>query len=290
MGISAKVEARIASQIKKFLPILDQAKQRDISELDTSLIVCEMLTEVLGYNKFDNITTEHNIRGTYVDLAVQIDGTPRFLVEVKAIGISLKDQHVKQAVDYAANKGTEWVVLTNGVVWRVYNVQFSQPIEKNMICEIDLLSSRPKSPEVIECFGNLSREEFSKDTMSEFLQRKEIASKFAIASILVTDAMIDELRKEIRRLSGIRLEPDYLREVLLGEVIKRDLIDSEEGKAAQALVKRYLKAQARAKNRGSDENNEGTESSAELPAVKALSSNSIETSAPGATNSTNDQR
>ncbi len=269
MGISAKVETRIASQIKKFLPILDQAKQRDISELDTSMIVCEILTDVLGYNKFENITTEHNIRGTYVDLAVQTDGTPRFLIEVKAIGISLKDQHVKQAVDYAANKGTEWVILTNGAVWRVYNVQFSQPIEKNMICEIDLLSSRPKDPEVLECFGNLSREEFSKDSMTEFLQRKEIASKFAIASVLVTDAMIDELRKEIRRLSGIRLEPEYLRSTLAGEVIKRDLIDSVEGKAAQGLVKRYLKAQSRAKNRSPDEANGKSESSASLPTVEA---------------------
>jgi hypothetical protein len=277
MGISAKVETRIAGQIKKYLPILDQAKQRDISESDTSLIVCEILTDVLGYNKFENITTEHNIRGTYVDLAVQIDGTMRFLVEVKAIGIPLKDHHVKQAIDYAANKGTEWVILTNGTVWRVYNVQFSQPIEKILICEIDLLSTRPKSPEVLECFGNLSREEFSKETMTEFLQQKEIASKFAIASVLLTETMIDELRKEIRRLSGIRIETDYLRETLLDEVIKRELIDSEEGQAAQALVKRYLKAEARTK-RASDEENEKPESSATLPVAEISPSASVDSS------------
>jgi hypothetical protein len=40
-----------------------------------------------------------------VDLAVKIDDEIRFIIEVKAIGIDLKDAHVKQAIDYAANEG-----------------------------------------------------------------------------------------------------------------------------------------------------------------------------------------
>jgi len=274
MAVSAKVEGRIAAQLKRYQPILEQAKQRDISESDTCLIICDFLSDVLGYKKFDHITTEHNIRGSFVDLAVQTDGTIRFLIEVKAIGIPLKDQHVKQVVDYAANQGTEWVVLTNGAVWRVYRIQFSQPIEKTLICEFDLLSSGPKSPEVIECFGNLSREEFSKETMTEFFNQKEITSKFAIASVLLTEGMIEELRKEIRRLSGIRVDPEYLLETLSGEVIKRELIDSEEGKIAQATVKRYLRAQAREKNRASTDNEKPDTSSA-LPSVDLSADKSL---------------
>lgn len=271
MAASAKVEARIAAELKRFQGILAQAKQRDISESDTSLIVCDLLSDALGYKKFDDITTEHNIRGTYVDLAVQIDGKLQFLVEVKAIGIPLKDQHVKQVVDYAANQGTEWVVLTNGGVWRVYNVQFSQPIDKTLICEVDLLSSGPKSPDVIECFGQLSREEFSKDSMTEFLQRKEITSKFAIAAVLQTESMVEELRKEIRRLSGIRVDPDDLLETLSDEVIKRELIDSEEGKVAQATVKRYLRAQVREKNRSLAEDDKPN-SPVDLPPANSTTS------------------
>ena len=44
------------------------------------------------------------IRRTFCDLAVKLDGTLEFLVEVKALGLELKDQHMKQAVDYAANQ------------------------------------------------------------------------------------------------------------------------------------------------------------------------------------------
>ncbi len=43
------------------------------------------------------------IRGTIYDLAVKLDGALALLIEVKAIGLDLKDQHIKQAVDHAAN-------------------------------------------------------------------------------------------------------------------------------------------------------------------------------------------
>lgn len=242
---SQRLEARISSQLKKYQTVLTAAKQKDISESDTCLIIRDILCDVLGYKKFEDITTEHNIRGNFVDLAVQVDAKMRFLLEAKAIGITLKDQHVRQAIDYAANQGTEWVVLSNGAVWRIYKVVFSQPIDKVLVCEVDLLALGPKNPDAIELFGNLSREDFSKDTMSEYLQRKEMSSKFALAAVLLTDGMIEQVRKEIRRLSGIRIDSDYLRKTLCGDVIKRELIDSDEGKAAQSTVKRLLRAQKR---------------------------------------------
>lgn len=247
-----RVEARITAQLKKYQGVLEQAKQKDISESDTCLIIRDMLCDVLGYEKFEDITTEHNVRGNFVDLAVHTDGKMRFLIEAKAIGITLKDQHVKQVVDYAANQGAEWVVLTNGAVWRVYKVMFSQPIDKVLVCEVDLLSLGPKNADVVELFGNLSREEFSKDTMGDYLQRKEMSSKFVLAAVLTTETMVEQLRKEIRRLSGIRIDADYLKQTLCGEVIKRELIDSDEGKLAQTTVKRCLRAQKKVKNTDTD--------------------------------------
>src|SRR5688500_3442937 len=140
MPVSARIADRITTQLKRYQNILNQAQQRDVGESDTSRIISDMLHDIFGYDKYEHITTEHVIRGTYVDLAVEVDAELRFLIEVKAIGVPLKDGHVKQAVDYGANKGAEWVVLTNGAVWRVYKIIFAQPIEKTLICEVDLLS------------------------------------------------------------------------------------------------------------------------------------------------------
>lgn len=250
MAISAKVSLRISFQLKRYQAILAHALQRDVSESDTVVIIGDMLSEVLGYDKYQHVTSQYAIRGTYVDLAVKVDEDIRFLIEAKAIGIGLKDGHVKQAIDYAANQGIEWVVLTNGAVWRVYKVHFGQPIEKVLVCEVDILAASPKSSDVLEAFGNLSREGFSKGSMAELLQQKQLTSKFAVAALLLGDSMVDHLRREIRRLSpGLKVESEYLRSLLLNEVIKRDLVDSEEAKSANVVVKRFQRAIAREKKR-----------------------------------------
>src|SRR5947209_2862094 len=135
MGISKRATSRIVTELKRYQPILADAKRRDISESDTVVIVGDMLADVLGYNKYQEITAEFAIRGTYVDLAVRVGTDIRFLVEVKAIGSELKDNHVKQAIDYGANQGIEWAILTNGTTWRIYKILFKQPIEKTLVFE-----------------------------------------------------------------------------------------------------------------------------------------------------------
>jgi hypothetical protein len=250
MPVSAKVAERIATQLKRYQAILTQAQQRDVSEADTAIIISDMLSDVFGYNKYEHVTTEHAIRGTFVDLAVEVDEEVRFLVEVKAIGVPLKDNHVKQAVDYGANKGAEWVVLTNGVSWRVYKIVFAQPIDKTLVFEMDILTVSARSAEVLECLGNLSKEGFSKGSMGDLLQQKQVTSKFAIASVLLSDPMIAILRRELRRLSpGVRVDVEALRTTLAEQVIKRDLMDGEAAQAAQAAVKRLMRAHAREKSK-----------------------------------------
>src|SRR4051794_28573346 len=113
MAIANRVRERMALGLKRLLPILAQQKTRDISEADTVTLVKDVLSEVLGYDKYAELTGEHAIRGTYCDLAIKLDEKVTHIVEVKAIGIELDDRHVKQAIDYAANLGTEWVILTN---------------------------------------------------------------------------------------------------------------------------------------------------------------------------------
>jgi hypothetical protein len=249
MPVSAKVANRITTQIKRYQGVLTAIQKKDISEADTVTVINDMLADVCGYDKYQEVTSQYAIRGTFVDLAVKVDEDIRFLIEAKAIGIDLKDIHVKQAIDYAANEGIEWVILTNGAVWRVYKVHFGQPIEKILVCEVDVIALSPKSDEILECFGNLSREGFSKGTMADLLHQKQVTNKFTVAALLISDDVLDDLRREVRRLgSGVKVDIEYLRGLLTNEVIKRDLIDSEEAKAAFQNVKRLQRTAARKKS------------------------------------------
>ena len=248
MAIPKKVVSRIKSNFKKYQKILSDAKSRDVSESDTVVIIMEILSEVLGYNKFSEITTEYAIRNTYVDLAVKVSEDIRFLIEAKAIGVNLNDAHVKQAIDYGANHGIEWVILTNGIVWRVYKIHFKQPIEKTLISEIDILSDSTKNESVVECFGILSKEGFSKNSISAYFQQQQATSRFSLAALLLSEPVLTCLKREVKKVAPkLKVDNQELKSALKEEVIKRELMESDEAKSAEKFIKKNQKPIAKKK-------------------------------------------
>ena len=244
MAVPAKVESRLSTGLKRFQSVISSARARDVNESDTVTIVADVLAELFGYDKYSEITSEHTIRGTFCDLAIRVDGKLRFLVEVKAVGIGFKDGHVKQAVDYAANQGVDWVVLTNAATWRVYRLGFGKPIEKELVLEIDLLSLNPRSRADIECIALLTREGLLKSTLEDYHAQRQATSRFLLGALLLSDPSVQLLRRELRHLSpDVKVSLEDLRKALAQEVLKREVVEGEEAAAAQ---KRVAKASAKA--------------------------------------------
>jgi hypothetical protein len=239
MAIPSRIAERLASGLKRFQPILSSAKSRDVNESDTSMIVTDVLAEVFGYDKYSEVTRELCIRGTYCDLATRIEGKFQMLIEVKAIGLDLKDSHVKQAVDYAANQGIEWVALTNGNLWRVFRVIFAKPIDAELVLDIDLLALNPKNAEHLDSLYLLTRESMLKSGLYAYHDHLQATNKFYLAAVMLSDPVLETLRRELRRLSDVKLEVEKLREALKQEVIKREVI---EGERADDARKKVLKA------------------------------------------------
>jgi predicted type IV restriction endonuclease len=65
----------------------------------------------------------------------------------KATGIDLKENHLKQAIDYAANHNVQWVILTNGAIWKIYKMRFEQPISYDLICTFNFMDINLKKEE-----------------------------------------------------------------------------------------------------------------------------------------------
>jgi len=241
-NLSAKVAQRIAMGIKKFQPILVSAKARDINESDTVIIVTDTLQEVFGYEKFTDITSEHMIRGTFCDLAIKLDGRLALLIEVKAIGTELKDQHVKQAVDYAANQGCDWVALTNGIHWRVYKVVFAKPIDNELVVDIDMLQLNPRTDCDLELAALLGREGWQKERLGEYQAQRQALSRFTVAAVLLSDSVSDVIRRELRRVSpDAKIDSDEVDAVLRNEVLKRDVLEGDKAELAKKLVAKAAK-------------------------------------------------
>ena len=218
-SIPKKVAERLVSGIKKYQPILTAAKARDVGEADTVTIIKDILTDVFGYDKYTELTSEVAIRGTYCDLAIKIDGAIRMLIEIKAIGIELKDQHVKQAIDYASNQGIDWVILTNGISWRVYHLIFSKPIDQDLIVNIDFLNLNARNENDLDLLYLWCKEGWQRSVLDEYKTQKQALSRFFIGAMLQTTPVLEIIRRELRRISpDVRIDLDQLKDVLLGPV------------------------------------------------------------------------
>jgi hypothetical protein len=246
-AIPKKVTERLVAGIKRFQPILANGKSRDLNEADTVTIIKDMLADVFGYDKYSEVTSEHAIRGSYCDLATRIDGTIAALIEVKAIGLELKDNHVKQAVDYAANQGVDWVLLTNGNVWRVYRVTFSKPIDQELVVDLNFSEISHKSDHDLEALYLWCKEGWIKSALGDYYIRKQALSRYFLGAVMLTDPVLDVMRRELRRISpDVKIDSDQLREVLINEVIKREILDGDKAETARKKISRSANTALRA--------------------------------------------
>jgi predicted type IV restriction endonuclease len=249
MKISKRFIDRARPALRKYQRILESARVRDVGESDTAMIVSDFLTDVLGYDKYKDVTTEFAIRSTFCDLAIKLGGDVRYLIEVKSIGTDLRENHLRQACDYAANQGVEWVLLTNGAQWQAHRMRFEQPIRNDMVFTADLLDSRSKPNELLEKFYLISKEAGSGNAIAQYWRSKEATSRYVIAQVLLSEAGVTPLRNQLRRMfPGVKISPESLVSLLRHEVIKRDALDGEKATAAEKLVRRTLKKRSREKS------------------------------------------
>ena len=241
-----KTQDRLITGLKKYQPIIRKLRERDISEADTVTVIKDMLTDIFGYDKYTELTSEQQIRGTFCDLAIKIEGKIEYLAEVKSAGTNLSESHLRQAVNYGAHEGIEWVILSNAITWKIYKIKFAQPIDYEEVFCFDMSEISSRSSDDLEKLFMLCRESISSDALTEFHRQAQIFNRFVISELLQSDAVIASLRREFRRLfPGVRANDEDIRAMLTTDVLKRDTLDGEPPKNAKSMVKKATAALAR---------------------------------------------
>ena len=241
-----RVSERLVRAITKYQQVLQFAKDRDVNESDTISIIKDMLADVFGYDKYLDVTSEFAIRGTFCDLAIKIENKVEFLIEAKAIGLELKEGHLRQAIEYGANNGVPWVLLTNGIVWRVYKIRFEQPINYDLVCEFSFAELDTKNEEHQEKLFIVCKEGLVKAAREEFHEKILTVNRFVLGALILGDEVVGVIRRELRKLSdGVLVTPEEIGMVLANEVLKRDVLEGDDASKAQARVRKFYGKAAR---------------------------------------------
>lgn len=248
MQLPKRFVDRAKANLRRYQKVLESARARDLNESDTATIVSDFLTDVLGYTKYEEVTSEFAVRSTFCDLAVTVSGDLRYLIEVKSAGTDLRENHLRQACDYAANQGVEWVILTNGVIWEAHRMRFEQPVQHDIVFRVDLLDPDAKAPSILEKLYLISKEAGGGREIDRFYKSKEATSRYVIAQLLLSEPLLGTLRRQLRAtFPEVKVDETMLAGILRNEVIKRDALEGEKATAAERVTRRAARKRARAK-------------------------------------------
>jgi len=200
---------QITKGIDKYIPIFQEAREKDMNEADIVTRVVKFSEEVLGYDVFKEITKEFQIKERYVDLAIKIDDKVKFYIEVKSANVKLKESQIYQAESYASQSGIPWVVLTNGTEWQLYHLVFDKTgIDHSMVFSIDLLNGNTE--ENADKLYYLSCSAMRKDEIENFWQKQVSLNPDSIIKALFHEDTLTAIRREIRRMSDVLVDEDEI--------------------------------------------------------------------------------
>ena len=207
---------------EKFQKPLADLVARDANEGDTRLLITDVLCEVLGYDKYEDLTTEYQVKGEFADYGIRIDKQLVAFIEVKRATTKLGAKHLRQVEMYAVNEGVEWVWLSNGSVWQIYHIEGGLPVIIDLALEIDLLNSTPAQR--ANALFYISKEALKRKLVDELWQEKRAKSPKSLGQALLSDSATEAIRKELRRTTQRNIDKAEIAQLLRETVLRPECL------------------------------------------------------------------
>jgi len=241
---------RVSTNLRKYQKIAAAQQKADVAEANTVTLVKDILADVLGHDKWEELTGEHQIKATFCDVAIKIGGQLRLLIEVKSAGTSLSDGHLQQVINYGAHQGIHWLILTNAVEWRLVKIVVANQISHEEVARIPFLELNPRKPDDLDRLYLLAREGLTTDAMDQFHQQAQLFSPYTVSAIARSEPVANSIRREIRRLfPEVKVELADILGMLEDHVLKRETLEGERAKEAASRIKKANSRIARQKAR-----------------------------------------
>ena len=231
-----KAKERIKKGLNRMNSVVERAIRDDYKEADTRKIVSDLLCEYLGWDKYANLTAEQMIGSRFADYVVKKDGEQLFVVEVKQIGLKLKETHLNQARLYAIDEGIDWIILTNGDEWQVYHTELEDkiPVTKHVF-SVRLSDDSMKPAEKTELLYLLSEEANRKKEIEDYYWRRVALSGENLADHILTDDVVNKVRISLKNSTGQKLTNSEITTAMVNRLFQPDKVTDDHHKAIRKM-------------------------------------------------------
>lgn len=180
-----------------------------IGEENTKTVLIEPILRALGWDveDLDEVRKEYRYKAgdNPVDYALFLLRTPRLYVEAKALGENLADRRwAGQIMGYAAVAGVEWVVLTDGNAYRIYNAGSSGDIDKKLFRRFEIGAGEPGVAETLTLLSKSQLQDHQIDVLWR-AEKVDRQVKGALESLFTSEAPLDFVRLLRKRIPELPL-------------------------------------------------------------------------------------
>jgi hypothetical protein len=233
--LPAKFNKSISTSLKNFLPLIKnlQAKGKSSSEDDARIILNDLLHDVLGYDKYNELRTEMRERNGRLDYAVKLIEGPfakkrdriDFVIEAKAAHVNLNQNHIDQTLSYCLAQGVDYFVLTNTVKWELYAVSHSKrnPSAK-LIHEVNF-GVQNDIESLTYDFYLLSKHAYLSNDWRYVKEHAKATKVEDVVAVLLSDKVIRLVGRELSNISGLKIQNDVVKEIIENQIIKSEVED-----------------------------------------------------------------
>jgi hypothetical protein len=196
----AKTLAEMAERIARY-------RSERIGEQNTKATLIIPVLRALGWDveDLDEVHLEYRRRGADkpVDFALLLQRDPVLFIEAKALGEDLNDRRwASQVISYAAVAGVEWVVLTNGDEYRIYNAHAPVPVEDKLFRRVSVATSPDEAADALRL---LTKDELLRKSLAALWRAQSIDNRVrrAVESLFEPEPSPWLVRRLTREMDGL---------------------------------------------------------------------------------------
>ena len=114
-------------------------------ETRTRQALIDPMLRTLGWDveNPDSVELEYGIKRKWADYALMGSGGPIAVIEAKALGTPLNDDEKMQALNYANMDGIDYMAVTNGDHWQMFDVFKRGQLDDRILMEFQLTRDEP---------------------------------------------------------------------------------------------------------------------------------------------------
>ena len=131
-------------------------------------MLIDPLLRELGWDVSDPeaVQLEYRVGQQWADYALMSDGKPVAVIEAKRLGRGLEDDEIMQVLNYANRDGIDYMIVTDGDHWEMYEVFKRGTLEERLLMKFQLSQQLPHK-NVLQVLGMWKPNLVSDGTPSE---------------------------------------------------------------------------------------------------------------------------